>query len=148
VRIHGQIQITEPQTAKSKRFVPISIPAEHLLRRMQANQAEERSRAGSAWRQTGFVFTTEFGEPGDPRNALRALKAAATKAGLPDVGLHTLRHSAASVMLTHGVPHKVVSEISATHRSRSPATSTDTSLPTSGEKPLPLSAPSSQVRVA
>ena len=88
-----------------------SAPAERLLRRIQATQAQERSRAGSAWRQTGFVFTTEFGEPCDPRNALRALKVAATRAGLPHVGLHTLRHSAASVMLTHGVPLKVVSEI-------------------------------------
>jgi integrase len=57
------------------------------------------------------VFTTEFGEPCDPRNALRALKVAATRAGLPGAGLHTLRHSVASVMLTHGVPLKVVSEI-------------------------------------
>jgi integrase len=59
----------------------------------------------------GFVFTTEFGEPCDPRNAFRALRAAATKAGLPHAGLHTLRHSAASVMLTRGVPLKVVSDI-------------------------------------
>jgi integrase len=57
------------------------------------------------------VFTTEFGEPCDPRNALRALKVAAASAGLPGAGLHTLRQSAASVMLTHGVPLKVVSEI-------------------------------------
>ena len=56
------------------------------------------------------MFTTEFGDPYDPRNALRALKVAAARAGLPHAGLHTLRHSAASVMLTHGVPLKVVSE--------------------------------------
>jgi integrase len=91
--------------------VPISEPAERLLRRVHAAQAEERRLAGSAWRQTGFVFTTEFGEPCDPRNAFRALRAAATKAGLPHAGLHTLRHSAASVMLTRGVPLKVVSDI-------------------------------------
>ncbi len=60
---------------------------------------------------TGFVFTTEFGEPCDPRNAFRALRVAVTKAGLPQAGLHTLRHSAASVMLSSGVPLKVVSEI-------------------------------------
>jgi hypothetical protein len=36
--------------------------------RVHAAQAEERRLAGSAWRQTGFVFTTEFGEPCDPRN--------------------------------------------------------------------------------
>jgi len=35
----------------------------------------------------------------------------AAKAGLPHAGLHTLRHSAARVMLTRGVPLKVVSEI-------------------------------------
>jgi integrase len=110
-RIDGQLLVTEPKPAKSKRFVPISEPAEQLLRRVQANQAEERSRAGSAWRQTGFVFTTESGEPCDPRNALRALKVAAARAGLSDVGLHTLRHSAASVLLNSGVPLKVVSEI-------------------------------------
>ena len=45
-------------------------------------------------------------------HALRALKAAAKRAKLPSAaGLHTLRHSAASVMLSAGVPLKVVSEI-------------------------------------
>ena len=59
-----------------------------------------------------MCFTTELGEPCDPRNALRALKTAAKWAGLPSsIGLHTLRHSAASVMLSAGVPLKVVSEV-------------------------------------
>jgi integrase len=70
-----------------------------------------RRRAGILWQQTGFVFIPEIGEPCDPRNALRALKVAATRAGLPDAGLHRLRHSTASVMLTQGVPLKVMSEI-------------------------------------
>ena len=52
------------------------------------------------------MFTTEVGDPCKPRNAFRALRAAAAKAGL-----HMLRHSAASVMLTRGVPLKVVSEV-------------------------------------
>ena len=54
------------------------------------------------------MFVTDVGEPCDPRNALRALKVAA---GLDRVGLHTLRHSAASVMLSNGVPITVVSQI-------------------------------------
>jgi integrase len=58
------------------------------------------------------VFVTEFREPCEPRNALRAFKAAAKRAGLPSsVGLHTLRHSAASVMMASGVPLKIVSDI-------------------------------------
>jgi site-specific recombinase XerD len=57
------------------------------------------------------VFVTTIGEPCDLRNALRALKAAARKAALPYVGLHTLRHSAASLTLSNGVPITVVSQI-------------------------------------
>jgi integrase len=110
-RIDGRLVVTEPKTAKSKRFVPLSEPARRLLQDVQNAQAQERRAAGSAWHATGYVFTTEFGEPCDPRNAFRALRAAATKAGLPQAGLHTLRHSAASVLLTRGVPLKVVSEL-------------------------------------
>jgi integrase len=110
-RINGVLVVTEPKTAKSSWFVPISAPAEHLLRNVQRAQAAERLHAGSAWRETGRVITTETGEPCDPHNALRAFKVAAARAGLTDAGLHTLRHSATSVMLTHGVPLKVVSDI-------------------------------------
>jgi integrase len=110
-RVQGRLLVTEPKTVKSRRSVPISAPADRLLRGIRAAQDEERRRAGSLWRETGFVFTTELGEPCDPRNALRALKVAATRAGIPQAGLHTLRHSAASVMLSHGVPLKVVSDI-------------------------------------
>jgi integrase len=46
------------------------------------------------------------------RNALRALKTAAKRDGLrSSMGLHTLRHSATSVMLSASVPLKKVSEV-------------------------------------
>ena len=91
--------------------MPISEPVARLLHDQFAEQAEERRAAGPAWQETGFVFTTELGQPCDPRNSLRALKVVAAKAGLPEAALHTLRHSAASVDAHHGVPLKVVSEI-------------------------------------
>jgi integrase len=46
-----------------------------------------------------------------PTQLLRALKAVARRAGLGDIGLHTLRHSAAAVMLVNGMPLKVDSEV-------------------------------------
>ena len=111
-RVDGELLVTETKTAKSRRVVPLSPTAENLLRDVRTRQRAERLLAGSMWQQTPYVFTTEFGQPSDPRNALRALKVAAKRAKLPStVGLHTLRHSAASVMLSAGVPLKVVSEI-------------------------------------
>ena len=86
--------------------------SERVLRAVKRREMEDRLGAGSIWAKTDFVFTTETGEPCDPRNALRAFKAAASYAGLPSgLGLPTLRHSAATVMLENGVPLKVVAEI-------------------------------------
>jgi integrase len=111
-RVDGELVVTETKTAKSRRVIPLSPTAEKVLRDMRTRQMAERLRAGSMWQPTPYAFTTELGEPCDPRNAMRALKAAAKRANLPStVGLHTLRHSAASVMLSAGVPLKVVSEI-------------------------------------
>ena len=111
-RVDGELVVTETKTAKSRRVIPLSPTAEKVLRDMRTRQMAERLRAGPLWQPTPYAFTTELGEPCDPRNALRALKAAAKRANLPStVGLHTLRHSAASVMLSAGVPLKVVSEI-------------------------------------
>ncbi|NYI41507.1 tyrosine-type recombinase/integrase [Demequina lutea] len=110
-RVDGDLVVTDTKTAKSRRVVHVSPTVERILKGLKARQAAERLASGSVWHQTGYVFTTEFGEPSDPRNALRAITVAAKKVGLGGVGLHTLRHSAASVMLTNGVPLKVVSEV-------------------------------------
>jgi hypothetical protein len=40
--------------------VPLSATAERGLREIRTAQAAERLKAGSAWQQTGYVFTTEL----------------------------------------------------------------------------------------
>ncbi|MGC1207671.1 MAG: site-specific integrase, partial [Ornithinimicrobium sp.] len=110
-RLDGDLVVTDTKTAKSNRVIHMTPTTESILRTAKASQSADRLRAGSIWTQTGYVFTTETGQPCDPRNALRALKSAASKAEMPGIGLHTLRHSAASVILSGGVPLKVVSEI-------------------------------------
>jgi len=110
-RVDGDLVVTAPKSERSNQTIPLSNPATAVLKAVKAQQAAERLRAGSLWTDTGYVFTTEFGEPCDPRNALRALKVAAAVAKLDGIGLHTLRHSAASMMLSAGVPLKVVSDL-------------------------------------
>ncbi|HET9564290.1 MAG TPA: site-specific integrase, partial [Mycobacterium sp.] len=62
-------------------------------------QDAERLIAGDQWQDHGLVFATEFGTPVDPRNILRTVQIAAKKAGMSDIGVHTLRHSAAVAWL-------------------------------------------------
>jgi integrase len=125
----GELVVTETKTPRSRRVVPLSPTAERLLRNVRANQRAERLRAGSMWRPTPYVFTTELGGPCDPRNALRALKAAAKRAAMSSsVGLHTLRHSAASVMLSLACRSRWYRRSSVTRALLSPETSTGTSV--------------------
>jgi hypothetical protein len=72
------------------------------LKAQRTAQLEERLRAGSAWVDTDHVFTTKSGLPMDPRNVSRAVTTAAKEVGLPDVNVHTLRHSAGSGYIRDG----------------------------------------------
>jgi len=110
-RVGGQLVIGPPKTERSVRDVPLSPGAVSALKALRRAQLAERLHAGAAWVDSGHVFTTEQGAPVDPRNALRALTTAATAAGLQGIGLHTLRHTAATTMLEAGVPLRTVSEI-------------------------------------
>lgn len=113
-RVDGALVTTEPKSAMSKRTIALNGVAVEVLRERRQAQREERVRAGSKWTQTGYVFTTESGKPVEPRNALRALTTAASAAGLEnadEVELHTLRHTAATLMLTNGVPLTTVSRV-------------------------------------
>jgi integrase len=110
-RVGGSLVVTAPKTAKSRRTIRLSPPVVAALRAHRKVQAAERLAAANVWHESGFVFTTENGQPVDPRNFLRALTTAARRAGLSGVGVHTLRHSAASMLLDAGVGLKTVSEM-------------------------------------
>jgi len=105
------LQIQAPKTERSRRTIPISAATAAVLEAVHESQTADRAACGDSWSDTGLVFTTEFGQPIDPRNASRAMTIAARKAGLDGVGIHTLRHTAASTMLEAGVPLRTVSEI-------------------------------------
>jgi integrase len=110
-RIGGKLKVTEPKTERSRRVLPLSPVTVALLTAQRKDQVAERLHAGSAWTDTGHVFTTETGQPVDPRNLYRVVQAAAARAGLKHVGVHSLRHSAATAMLEAGVNIKAVSDL-------------------------------------
>ncbi len=82
-----------------------------MLKTLKAAEAAERLHAGARWTDSGLVFTTEFGTPVEPRNILRTIETAAAKTGVEDVGVHTLRHSAAAAWFDAGVHIKAVADL-------------------------------------
>jgi integrase len=110
-RIDGTLQTSAPKTARCRREVPLIPPIVAMLRSHKATQAAERLRAGDQWRDSGLVFTTELGAACEPRNLLRVIESAAKSAGIEDIGVHTLRHSAAVAWLESGVHIKAVADL-------------------------------------
>lgn len=110
-RIGSELVITEPKSPRSRRTVPLSPTVVKLIKAQRAAQATERLEAGDQWTDTGLVFTTQLGTPVEPRNILRTIELAAAKAGVENVGVHTLRHSAAVAWLESGVHIKAVADL-------------------------------------
>jgi integrase len=113
-RVGHELVFDEPKTERSRRFVPLPHPVAAVLKQHRVSQAAERL-AALVWQpwegHPDLVFPTVIGTPSDPRNTLRAFAFIAERAGLPGVGLHTLRHSAASALIASGAHIKVVQEL-------------------------------------
>ena len=108
---HRTWRLAEPKTAKSRRTVMLPTIAIDALRRQKAHQAAARLAAGAAWQDRhNLIFTDALGRPARPDNVSGYFRAAVDRLGLPHVRFHDLRHSAATLMLSQGVPLKVVSE--------------------------------------
>jgi integrase len=80
------------------------------LRSHRVRQLETRLAAGGRWQDHGFVFASAVGTPLEPRNVTRQFKGLLTAAALPNIRLHDLRHSCATLLLAQGVNPRVVME--------------------------------------
>lgn len=105
-------ELAEPKTARSRRTVNLPTAAVAALHAAKARQDVARTAAGSAWQDTpGLVFTDAVGRPLRGYNLTREFHALLEATGLPSIPFHALRHTAATAMLTAGVPLRVVADV-------------------------------------
>lgn len=108
----NNFELSAPKTNRSRRTIDLPTLAVDALRREEREQADERQTAGSAWQDTdGLVFTDAIGRPLYATAVHRAYRELLVAAGLPMVPFHGLRHSAATALLSAGVPLRVVSDL-------------------------------------
>lgn len=114
-RLDSGFKRTSPKSHNSNRDLEMSSEVVALLKRQRKLQQLQKELAGDQWNEgeNKYVFTTPFGSPIEPRNLLRSIQLAVKKTDIDPrgVGVHTLRHSAASNMLDANVPMHVVSRI-------------------------------------
>jgi integrase len=109
-RVGRDVRFVEPKSERSRRRVSLPTFAVRALKRHRDQQLAERRLAGSKWVETGLAFTSTIGTAMDERNVRRSFKALLQAAELPDLRLHDLRHTTATLLLTQGVHPRVVME--------------------------------------
>jgi integrase len=108
----GGWEFAENKTGRSRRQIKLQGAVAEALREHRRLQEQEKAAAAGRWLDLDLVFTNEVGGPVDRHNlAQRNFRRILKTAGLPRVRLYDLRHTAATLALSAGVPIKVVSEM-------------------------------------
>lgn len=103
--------VQTPKTKGSVRTVPIPSNLIPILEQHKVTQQEEKEKAGSSYKDTGFIFTTETGNNIDTRNLRRAYERMLKKAGVEYKKFHAIRHTYATKLFQKDVPLKTVQKL-------------------------------------
>ena len=105
------IRESEPKTQSGKRRIELPTFVLQTLQRHHEQQEVDQKSVGDRWRAQDIVFCNRYGGYIEISNLHVAFKRVLERAGLPDIRLHDLRHSAASILLSMGVNPKIVQEL-------------------------------------
>jgi integrase len=100
-----------PKTRAGRRTIKLGEETLHILRKHQDRQETDKAIAGKRWQENNLIFPSKVGTLQSPSNLLKEFKALLVEAGLRKIRFHDLRHTAASLMLNHGIPVLVVSKV-------------------------------------
>lgn len=101
-QVEGGLWLTRPKSRKGWREVPMAALLAQVL---------ERHLAGRDLAPGDLVFTRDDGRPVDPSKDTAAWDAAVRRAGLPDVVLHSARHSTATLLYSLGASEQLRMDI-------------------------------------
>jgi len=108
--VDGKLIISAPKTTGSAAGVGLSTRVVSALKRQRERQLFEALEWADGYEDNGLVFTRENGTMLRPRYLLAHFHHLSEKAEVPKVRIHDLRHLAATLTLTNGVPLALVSK--------------------------------------
>lgn len=104
----GGVSFGPPKTSRGLRTIALDPVTVDALREHHAAQLVERALAGDAYHDRDLVFADALGGPIGTQRLTRWFAEHRKAAGIPTGTLHTLRHTAARLALTAGVPVHIV----------------------------------------
>ena len=106
----GNRAVSEPKTGHGRRPIALDDATIAALREHRQAQDEERLTLGDSYEDNDLVFCRPDGSPMWPRSLTRSFGRLVAAAGVPQIRLHDLRHTHATLALQAGVHPKVVQE--------------------------------------
>jgi len=109
--IRGQGAVSgAPKTFAGTRTILLGETTLNKLRE-QKRRVEDESKVCCEWQENNLVFPSSVGSPFEQSHVHKDFVKVLNAANLERIRFHDLRHTAASLMLNHGVPALVVSKI-------------------------------------
>jgi integrase len=108
VPTRGGCTFGPPKSARSRRTVALDPQTVDMLRTHRETQLLERDFAGPAYTDRDLVFADALGGSTHPQRLTEWFSKHRKAAGVTTGSLHTLRHTAATLALTSGVPVHIV----------------------------------------
>lgn len=104
----GGVSFGPPKSARSRRTIALDAETVDVLREHREAQVLERAFADAAYADQDLVFADELGGPIHPQRLTEWFGKARKATGIPSGTLHVLRHTAATLALTNGIPVHIV----------------------------------------
>lgn len=106
-KVKGSWRFADTKRDRSRRVIKLQVWVLETLKDLHAKRPRPQCHTPEA---ADLVFTTPAGRPIHSDKLARRFKEILRQAGLPTVRLYDLRHTAATLALSAGVPPKVVAE--------------------------------------
>ena len=106
-RFNGSFSFYPPKPLRSHRTIAFLEPIATALCQHLKRELEEREALGPAWEGDSWgalVFADLMGRPLTSFHVSRRFNKLLTRAGLPNMRYHDLRHGAVSIMAAQGAP--------------------------------------------
>lgn len=94
----------------SKRVIKLPQPAIDVLKQYKVHQASERLKLGDKWIESGKVFVQWNGKPIHPDTITKWFGEFVKQHNLPNISIHSLRHTNATLLIAGGADLRTVSK--------------------------------------
>ena len=115
VHVHGGAMTKEPKSRRSARVISVPVSVMAIAKQHRAEQLRYQMSLGTYWQGENYLFIRDNGQQMNPQTPTKVFRKIvqrynlAADEPLPDIPLHGLRHTSATLLISQNVDVRTVS---------------------------------------